>query len=60
MEKYLKQNINKLKLVMIKKEYNMIKLGTFKEYKNGLSIENLLIHHRKNIINSLEAEKSIQ
>ena len=59
MEKYLKQNINKLKLV-IKKEYNMIKLGTFKEYKNGLSIENLLIHHRKNIINSLEAEKSIQ
>lgn len=45
---------------MIKKEYNMIKLGTFKEYKNGLSIENLLIHHRKNIINLIDAEKSIQ
>lgn len=45
---------------MIKKEYNMIKLGTFKEYKHGLSIENLLIHRRKNIVNSIDAEKSIQ
>lgn len=38
----------------------MIKLGTFKEYKNGLSIENLLIHYRKIIINSIDAEKIIQ
>lgn len=45
---------------MTKKEYDMIMLGMFKEYKNGLSIENLLIHHRKNIINSIHAEKSIQ
>lgn len=32
-----------------KKEYNITKLGLLKEYKGGLSLENLLIHYKKSL-----------